>query len=231
MLTPETSPLLATLRQSGIVGQLILLGLFFLSAYSWALMVSKLRALSVARRACDRFRSRFQSRPAALLQDAVAGTEAGEGPLARILAAVATPLRAGRPPTRTEFEAAVEPAIAEEVIRLERKLVYLAVASSVSPFVGLFGTVWGIMRAFAAMGTQGSASIASVAPGIAEALVTTVAGLAVAIPAVVGYNVLASRARRLTVSIETFATEAIAAALAAAEELVALPEIEEGVWR
>jgi biopolymer transport protein TolQ len=232
MLTPETSPLFTTLRQSGIVGQLIILSLFMLSVYSWTLMVSKYRRLSATARTCDRFRARFRGRRDAVLHDAVRGAHAGDGPLANVLAAVAEPIREGRPATRAELEAAAEPAIAEEVVRLERKLVYLAVISSVSPFVGLFGTVWGIMRAFAAMGTQGSASIASVAPGIAEALVTTVAGLAVAIPTVVGYNLLASRARRLTVTIESFATEVIGTALLAAEEEgVTVPEIEEGAWR
>ncbi len=79
-------------------------------------------------------------------------------------------------------------ATADEIHRMERWMPWLATTGSVSPFIGLFGTVWGVMDAFAGLGTVGAASLRAVAPGIAEALVTTAAGLFTAIPAVIGYN-------------------------------------------
>ena len=85
----------------------------------------------------------------------------------------------------------------EEAAELERHVGFLATTGSVSPFIGLMGTVWGVMSAFLNIGAQGSASLVVVAPGIAEALIATVAGLAAAIPAVVGYNHLRRPAARL----------------------------------
>ena len=88
--------------------------------------------------------------------------------------------------------------------RLDRNLNLLATTGSVTPFIGLFGTVWGIMNAFQGIGVTGSANLAAVAPGISEALVTTAAGLFAAIPAVIGYNLLLARARRLASRIDRF---------------------------
>ncbi len=94
-----------------------------------------------------------------------------------------------------------------ETVRLERGLGFLATTASATPFIGLFGTVWGIMNAFHGIGVTGSASLAAVAPGIAEALINTAAGLAAAIPAVIGYNHFLGRIRRLGVEMENFASE------------------------
>ena len=98
----------------------------------------------------------------------------------------------------------LEEAAAAEADRLDRHLGILATTGSVTPFVGLFGTVWGIMNAFQSIGLTGTANLAAVAPGISEALVTTAAGLAAAIPAVIGYNLLLGRARRLAGRIDRF---------------------------
>ena len=95
----------------------------------------------------------------------------------------------------------------EETSLLERHVGFLATTGSVSPFVGLMGTVWGVMTSFLNIGAQGSASLVVVAPGIAEALIATVAGLAAAIPAVVGYNHLLGRLRDLTNATGQFANE------------------------
>lgn len=94
-----------------------------------------------------------------------------------------------------------------EMTRLERRVSFLATTASVTPFIGLFGTVWGIMNAFEAIGRTGSASLALVAPGIAEALITTAAGLAAAIPAAVFYNFYASRIKVLASMMDDFALE------------------------
>ncbi len=93
-----------------------------------------------------------------------------------------------------------------ELARFEQRLSLLATAGSVCPFLGLFGTVWGVMTAFLDISTQGSTNIVVVAPGIAEALITTIAGLAVAIPAMVAYNYFVQRSRELGLELEDLAT-------------------------
>ena len=93
-----------------------------------------------------------------------------------------------------------------ELAKFEQRLPLLATAGSVCPFLGLFGTVWGVMTAFLDISTRGSTSIVVVAPGIAEALITTIAGLAVAIPAVVSYNYFVQRSRRLGLDLEDLST-------------------------
>ncbi len=91
--------------------------------------------------------------------------------------------------------------------RLEKNLSYLAIIASVTPFVGLFGTVWGIMNSFEGIAKSGSASLAAVAPGIAEALTSTAFGLAAAIPAVIGYNLFSGRLRTQMMSIDGFCAD------------------------
>ena len=98
-------------------------------------------------------------------------------------------------------------ASADEVRRVEKGMSWLATTGSVTPFIGLFGTVWGIIDAFAGLGSAGAASLRAVAPGIAEALVTTAAGLAAAIPAVIFYNQFLQNIRELAQRLDTFALE------------------------
>ena len=105
---------------------------------------------------------------------------------------------------------AMQVAAAEEVRRLEKGMTWLATTGSVSPFIGLFGTVWGVMDAFAGLGDAGTASLRAVAPGIAEALITTAAGLFAAIPAVVAYNNYLSKIRGLAARMDGFAAEFVA---------------------
>ena len=104
---------------------------------------------------------------------------------------------------------ALETASSDEITRAERRLIFLATTGAVSPFFGLLGTVWGVMSAFVAMGMQASASLAVVAPGIAEALITTIFGLAAAIPAVIAYNYFQGRVRALDDELEAFARDLI----------------------
>src|SRR5512139_1471631 len=96
-----------------------------------------------------------------------------------------------------------------EAAKLERYLNFLATTGSTTPFIGLFGTVWGIMNAFRGIGSAGSASLAIVAPGIAEALITTAVGLVAAIPAVIAYNYYLSRANRMIIEMEDFSAEMV----------------------
>lgn len=101
-------------------------------------------------------------------------------------------------------------AAGEEVRRLEKWMPWLATTGSVSPFIGLFGTVWGVMDAFSGLGDAGSASLRAVAPGIAEALITTAAGLFAAIPAVIAYNYYVGGIRALAARMDSFASEFVA---------------------
>jgi len=102
---------------------------------------------------------------------------------------------------------ALRRATTSEITRLEKYLTFLATTGSTAPFIGLFGTVWGIMTAFKGIGETGSASLAVVAPGIAEALVATAIGLVAAIPAVMGYNHFQNRLKVLIAEMDNFSTE------------------------
>jgi len=103
----------------------------------------------------------------------------------------------------------MENAVAQESLKLESGLILLAIAVSGAPFLGLLGTVWGVMSTFGGIAQQGSASLAAMAPGVSAALVTTVAGLLVAIPSMFGYNWLVHNLRVLTVELDNFAQEII----------------------
>ena len=104
-------------------------------------------------------------------------------------------------------ERALRRQAAHEVARLERYLPFLATTASAAPFIGLFGTVWGIMAAFHGIGQQGSASLAVVAPGISEALIATAAGLGAAIPAVMGYNFFVNRVKHWAAEMDGFSLD------------------------
>jgi biopolymer transport protein ExbB/TolQ len=184
--------------------------------YTWAIIVSKTGALGRADRASRAFLARFrQSGVEWLSGDVRVG--AAEGPLGKILEAGIRELRtqraiegAGRalsPHARERISAAIDAEIVEQVSELERGQIVLAIGASAGPLLGLLGTVWGIMNAFASMGMQGNAGIAAVAPGVAEALVGTVAGLAVAIPAVIAYNVHARKIQVITKTFDRFSHE------------------------
>jgi biopolymer transport protein TolQ len=97
--------------------------------------------------------------------------------------------------------------VADQAVLLEGSMGLLATAVSASPFLGLLGTVWGVMDSFGGMAVSGSATLAAVAPGISGALLTTVVGLLVALPSAIGYNLLTNSIRRLTVQMDNFAQE------------------------
>jgi biopolymer transport protein TolQ len=214
---------------AGIFAKLILLVLFGLSFVSWVIMVERFlhfRKMTEQDRRVkgagngggspDSWSKLAASNPASPL---AAMAHAGH----RLLSEVGKRLHLRRvgdiaglseEDKRTLIEMlsnALERRRAEEVSRLEKNLIFLATTASVSPFLGLLGTVWGIMGSFVSMGVEGSASLNVVAPGIAEALITTVAGLASAIPALVGYNLLVRRIRREEADMERFGLEMLQA--------------------
>lgn len=215
---------LSSVGQSGALGKLIVVLLFAVSIYSWAVIFFKSGALRKARRSSVVFLKKFRDAPDDMVGHYSDRKEFGPSPFAAVfqagLAELALIMRGGgrvvaaRPLTMVQMdglERSLERAISEQVMELRSHLIMLATTAGVAPFVGLFGTVWGIMKAFAAMSMTGSASISSVAPGVSAALTTTVAGLAVAIPALVGYNYLMNNIRNMTQEMENFTSEFLSA--------------------
>ena len=119
----------------------------------------------------------------------------------------------GRKLTEAEIDAirsAMEQTVSNLIMEIEKNINYLSIAVSVSPFCGLFGTVWGVMAAFCGVAQQGSANISALAPGVSGALLTTVVGLVVAIPSLIGYNILTSKILKITVHLDSFVDEFMA---------------------
>jgi biopolymer transport protein ExbB/TolQ len=189
-----------------VEGGVAMYPLLLCSILSVAVAINRICVLMRA----SRPETRFVERLTALLQsrDLPAVSEQcarSEGPLARVVqAALATPKD-----TPQHRQKALERALSRETSRLEQYLPVLATIGSVSPFIGLFGTVLGIMRAFRDIGAAGSAGSAVVAAGIAEALVTTAAGLGVAIVAVIAYNHLMTWAQTIATDVELVAEELV----------------------
>jgi len=190
----------------------VLLILLFFSLLSWAIILSKWTALGVARVQSGRFIRMFRKTPR--LQDVAAVAEQFRpSPLVAVFERGYEEYRrqAGNPGGPVRSMAAIQRATqigaSEELTRLERRLPLLATTGATTPFIGLFGTVWGIIDAFHGLGTAGAATLRAVAPGISEALITTAAGLFAAIPAVIAYNHFAHRLREFGARMDDFAME------------------------
>ncbi len=193
---------------SGTVVKIVLFILLFFSTFSWAIIGYKQWYVSAASTESDAFLRAFQDgRGARDLKDLLSTAKTMRlSPIANVFQSVFT--EHGRV-NRDEIRRLLRRYAALETAKLESYLTFLATTGSTAPFIGLFGTVWGIMNAFRGIGAAGSASLAVVAPGIAEALITTAAGLAAAIPAVVAYNYYLSRSRRLIIAMEDFSEELV----------------------
>lgn len=206
--------------QAGAMAKLVLATLLIFSLASWAIILSKSFQLRRSGRASDRFLEIFR-RSARFSEVSAAAGRLQASPLvgvfragyAEIDAQIKTAKLAGessggyRIRSLTALERSLQRAIHGETAVLRRGTPFLATTAAATPFIGLFGTVWGIMVAFGDIGTTGSTSIVTVAPGIAEALVNTAAGLAAAIPALVAYNHFAQRVRGAKGRMEDFALE------------------------
>ena len=200
------------IRQSGPVAKAVLVILLLFSLFSWAVMLAKWSAMNRARTQSGRFLKAF--RKAARLEDVAAiAPQFRESPLASVFDGGYTEYRrqvgnpGGAARNMTAIERATQIAASEELTRLERRLPWLATTGTVTPFIGLFGTVWGIIDAFHGLGTAGAATLRAVAPGVSEALVTTAAGLAAAIPAVIAYNHFTHSIREFAARMGDFALE------------------------
>jgi biopolymer transport protein TolQ len=212
---------------SGPVVKIVLLILLFFSIFSWAIIFSKLRLIKRADKESRAFLRVFWEGKQ-LSSIFVDSKKLRNSPTAEVFRAGYVELnklsqaqsypdnpRKVTDPTTLNFELsgvdninrAMRQASRSELTKLERGLGFLATTGSATPFIGLFGTVWGIMDAFRGIGIRGSATLAVVAPGISEALITTAAGLAAAIPAVVAFNYYINRIKVLSAEMENFSAE------------------------
>jgi biopolymer transport protein TolQ len=185
--------------------------LILFSLLSWTIVFSKTSIFSRAARANKNFLRAF--RKASNLQAvAMASEQFSAAPLVAVFdfgyGEIERQMKQrGSVVNKPAVERSLQLGISEEVTKLEMNMSWLATVASVSPFIGLFGTVWGIIDAFASLSTAGSASLRAVGPGISEALITTAIGLAAAIPAAIFYNVFGARIKELGTRMEDFAIE------------------------
>jgi biopolymer transport protein TolQ len=213
------------LADVGSLEKVVLVVLLAMSVISWAIILHKALQFRLITGETTRFLKTYrESRRFSLV--ASGAKRLRQSPLGRVYLAAYQELSASGAPPPDIMDGAPEPGEegissdrlesvqramrrvhASEIERMERYLAFLATTASAGPFVGLLGTVVGIMNSFQAIGTQGSASLAVVAPGISGALVATAAGLAAAIPAVVGYNYFVGRVRHWATEMENFALE------------------------
>ncbi len=207
-------------RGAGLMAWALLLILAVFSVVSWSIILDRVMLFRKADRESDGFLESFRN-SAKFSQAKSAAQELETSPLSGMFLAAYAELAAqmeggkevggGKSPIKlSPLERALKRSGRSERGRLQRMMMFLATTAAVCPFIGLFGTVWGIMDSFAAIGSYGSADIAVVAPGISAALTTTAAGLAAAIPAVVAYNYLQTRIRGLSARMEDFALEFLA---------------------
>jgi len=197
--------------QTGTVAKAVLLFLLAFSVLSWAVILSKWRLIKSAQRQSARFLRAF--RKAQRIQDIAAmADQFRPSPLVGVFdGAVAEFKRqmgtTGGIHNPTAVQRAMQISSSEEITRLESNVPWLAITGAVTPFIGLFGTVWGIIDAFHGLGAAGAATLRAVAPGISEALITTAAGLAAAIPAVIAYNLIIGSIRELASRNDDFTLE------------------------
>lgn len=199
--------------QAHIVVQLVMLGLLLASIWSWAIIIEKLFAFRRARIEADRFEQLFWSGQS--LDELYNGLARGRtfSMAALFVAAMREWKRSVEGNIRAlggiqlRVEKVMDVTISREMERLDRRLLFLATVGSTAPFIGLFGTVWGIMTSFQAIAQSKNTSLAVVAPGIAEALFATALGLLAAIPAVMAYNKFTADSARLSQRLESFADE------------------------
>ncbi len=224
---PVASGLVYAFTEATVEGKIVLLTLFLASIFSWSVMVTKIRYLNFSKRQSDRFAAlfrrdrqplrvyesgaRFEGSPwyeiytaacSELCFQMLGSTEVDETFHARLdIADKITPAQ------MQSVTVAMERAIGEAGLQLESRMIILSTAVSGAPFLGLLGTVWGVMDAFGGIARAGTPNLAAMAPGVSGALITTVVGLLVAIPAMFGYNFLVVSVRKEIIQAENFAAE------------------------
>ena len=198
------------LRADPIV-KLVIFGLFIASIWSWAIIINKIKMIRKMNNVTKKFEDLFWS--SSSLEDLYTNTESkNDNPMIAIFNKSMIEwlkLRNSKIKDRIEnrLNNVLVSSINNEITKLEKNMIFLASLGSSAPFVGLFGTVWGIMNSFQAIGITKNTSLAVVAPGIAEALFATALGLIAAIPAVIAYNKISSIFDNYSIRLETFAQE------------------------
>jgi biopolymer transport protein TolQ len=199
--------------EAHIVVQLVILGLLLASLWSWAIIAEKIMLLRRTRRETDDFEHIFWSGQSLEELYQSIGTHPARSMAALFVAAMREWKRSVESTPKPlaglqmRVEKVLDVALSREIDRLERRLLFLATVGSTAPFVGLFGTVWGIINSFQAIAASKSTNLAVVAPGIAEALFATALGLLAAIPAVIFYNKFTHEVSRHAQRLESFADE------------------------
>ena len=203
--------------QADIIVQAVMLSLLFASIWSWSIIFQKRSMLNALNKKASKFEDSFWSgEPLDKIYDRVKNSK--KDPILNTFAAGMQEWHAGvvgglpsqtsmKASLRQRVERAMSVTIGREVASLERGMTFLASVGSTAPFIGLFGTVWGIMNSFSAIAATKNTSLAVVAPGIAEALFATALGLVAAIPAVIGYNLFSTSLNRYADRLEAFTDE------------------------
>jgi biopolymer transport protein TolQ len=203
--------LMEMVRSSGPVAFTVLILLLLLSIFSWAVMLSKWRSFSTSRRQSQNFLRAFR-KSGRLSEIATLADQFRPSPLVNVFTEIHDEYQRqsggrGMPRNPVALERAAITASSEALTSMEQRMTWLATIAQAAPFIGLFGTVMGIVKAFMGLGSAGAATLRAVAPGISEALITTAAGLVVAIPALIGYNQLTAQLRDFAARMDDFGRE------------------------
>ncbi len=202
----------------GIMGRVIILILIALSIIAWGIIIEKIILFTRTGKKNKKFMAIYQSYSdwSAVARET---QHLKSGLLLNLFRKIYAEARkvvtenidtdASRISSLELYKALVDSAISTELIPYEKRLIFLSSTVSASPFLGLFGTVWGVMQAFLSIGVKGSAAITAIGPGIAEALITTVVGLAVAIPVLFGYNLIVDKIRKYENQLQILANDMI----------------------
>jgi biopolymer transport protein TolQ len=211
VLPNHSSALVDMLHNSGPTALTVLGILLIASIVSWAIIIAKWRTFNDADVQGKRFIRAFR-KSGRLSEIAAIADQFKPSPLVAVFHEIHDEYQRqaggrGTPPNPQALERAAQTAASESLTIMERRMTWLATTAQCAPFVGLFGTVMGIIDAFHGLGTAGAATLRAVAPGISEALITTAAGLVVAVPAVIGYNQLTQRLREFGARMDDFGRE------------------------
>lgn len=206
--------IIGLMAEASLLVQLVMLSLVLISIYSWTIIFKKRAELAQAKREADEFEDRFWSGNELnkLYEEINAKPDVSGGMEGIFAVGFKEFVRLKKTSTDSNYvlegsQRVMRIALARETDQLEVSLPFLATAGSTSPYIGLFGTVWGIMNSFRALGNVQQATLAMVAPGIAEALIATAMGLFAAIPAVIAYNRYSHEVERLVNRYDTFLEE------------------------
>lgn len=207
----NSSAIVEMVHSSGPIALTVLGILLIASIFSWAVMLSKWRAFGAAEKQNGRFLRAFR-KSGRLSEISNVADQFKPSPLVAVFHEIHDEYQRqsggrGVPPNPAALERAALTASSEALTQMEHRLTWLATIAQSATYVGLFGTVMGIVDAFHGLGTAGAATLRAVAPGISEALITTAAGLVVAVPALVGYNQLTARLREFAARMDDFGRE------------------------